>query len=64
MKKLLFIIICIPFFVTAQIETGSFDFDGHDRNYMVFLPTNYTGTVNFSLLSSPMQHPRDFQQLI
>lgn len=34
----------------AQIETGSFDFEGHHRNYMVYLPNNYPGTINFPLV--------------
>jgi len=34
----------------AQIERGSFDFDGHLRNYMVYLPNNYTGSTNFPLV--------------
>jgi polyhydroxybutyrate depolymerase len=34
----------------AQIERGSFDFDVHLRNYMVYLPKNYTGTINFPLV--------------
>jgi polyhydroxybutyrate depolymerase len=34
----------------AEIERDSFDFDGRLRNYMVYLPTNYTGTINFPLV--------------
>lgn len=34
----------------AQIETGSFDFEEHHRNYMVYLPNNYPGTINFPLV--------------
>jgi len=34
----------------AQIERGSFDFDRRTRNYMVYLPTNYTGSVDFPLV--------------
>ena len=34
----------------AQIQTGSFEFDGRTRNYMVYLPTNYTGSTNFPLV--------------
>jgi polyhydroxybutyrate depolymerase len=34
----------------AEIQTGSFDFDGHLRNYIVYLPNNYTGTINFPLV--------------
>ena len=34
----------------AEIERDSFDFDGRLRNYMVYLPTNYTGSTNFPLV--------------
>ena len=34
----------------AQIETGSFDFEEHHRNYMVYLPKNYNGTINFPIV--------------
>jgi polyhydroxybutyrate depolymerase len=35
---------------SLQIETGRFDFEGHTRNYMVFLPKNYTSTIIFPLV--------------
>ena len=34
----------------AEIERDSFDFDGRLRNYMVYLPNNYTGSVDFPLV--------------
>ncbi|MBU8892140.1 MAG: dienelactone hydrolase family protein [Bacteroidales bacterium] len=34
----------------AQIQTGSFDFDGDQRNYMAYLPDNYNDTLNFPLV--------------
>ncbi len=34
----------------AQIQTGSFSFDGHTRSYKVFLPNNYSGAKNFALM--------------
>jgi len=34
----------------AQIQTGSISFDGRLRNYMVYLPDNYTGSTNFPLV--------------
>jgi polyhydroxybutyrate depolymerase len=34
----------------AQIQTRSFDFDGHQRNYVVYLPDNYPDTLNFPLV--------------
>ncbi len=34
----------------AQIETGSFDFNGKNRTYGVFLPKNYSGTASFPLV--------------
>ena len=39
-----------PLILHAEIERDSFDFDGRLRNYMVYLPTNYTGTINFPLV--------------
>jgi len=45
----------IPLFVSqsilqAEMEAGSFDFDGRLRNYMVYLPKNYTDTIDFPLV--------------
>lgn len=34
----------------AQIQEGSFNFDGNPRSYKVFLPNDYTDTVNFPLV--------------
>jgi len=34
----------------TQIETGSLDFDGQQRDYLVFLPENYTATRNLPLV--------------
>jgi polyhydroxybutyrate depolymerase len=34
----------IPFVSFAQVQTGSFVFEGRLRNYIVFLPQNYNGT--------------------
>ena len=34
----------------SQFETGSFDFEGQDRKYMVFIPKNYTGAIKFPLV--------------
>ena len=34
----------------AQIQTDSFEFEGRLRNYMVYLPNNYTGSTNFPLV--------------
>lgn len=34
----------------AQIQTRSFDFDGHQRNYVVYLPDNYPDALNFPLV--------------
>ncbi len=42
----------------AQIQNGSFGFDGRTRNYMVYLPTNYTGSTNFPLVIC--LHPYDW----
>jgi polyhydroxybutyrate depolymerase len=40
----------IPKVTNAQIESGSFDFDGHNRNYKICLPDNYSGTANLPLV--------------
>ncbi len=32
-------------FANAQTETGSFTFDGRDRDYMVFLPQNFEANM-------------------
>lgn len=34
----------------AEIQNNSFEFDGRLRNYMVYLPNNYTGGTNFPLV--------------
>ena len=39
-----------PLILHAEIQSGSFDFDGRLRNYMVYLPTSYTGSVDFPLV--------------
>jgi polyhydroxybutyrate depolymerase len=35
---------------SPQIETGTFDFEGHKRTFLVFLPKNYTDTMKFPLV--------------
>lgn len=48
-----FIIFIFLFYTSmayAQIKTGSFEFEGRTRNYMMFLPNNYTGNTNFPLV--------------
>ena len=52
MKKLLVILLSVTFssISLAQIQKGSFDFDGNSRNYMVFIPKNYTVNSNFPLV--------------
>lgn len=34
----------------TQIEYGSFDFKGHNRKYNVFLPGNYSDTINLPMV--------------
>ena len=34
----------------AEIQNSSFEFDGRLRNYMVYLPDDYTGSTNFPLV--------------
>jgi len=36
--------------VHAQIQRDSFEFEGRLRNYMVYLPNNYTGNTSFPLV--------------
>ena len=52
--RMIFVFVVILFFsqtiLYAQIQTGSFDFEGHNRNYMVFVPNNYPDTINFPLV--------------
>jgi len=36
----------------AQTETNSFEFEGISRNYIVFLPQNYDGVENMSVVFS------------
>ena len=54
MKNLLILSISILIILTnlsyAQIQTYSFNFDGDNRNYMVYLPNNYRFDTNFPLV--------------
>jgi polyhydroxybutyrate depolymerase len=53
-RRMIFVFVIVLFasqsILHAEIENGSFDFDGRLRNYMVYLPTNYTGSTNFPLV--------------
>jgi polyhydroxybutyrate depolymerase len=53
-RRMIFLFVILSFvsqsFLHAEIQNGSFEFDGRLRNYMVYLPTNYTGTINFPLV--------------
>ncbi len=53
-QRMIFVFVVLLFFfqsiLYAQIQTGSFDFEGHHRNYMVYLPNNYTDTISFPLV--------------
>ena len=52
-RRIIGVVIIIFFsqsILCAQSQTGSFDFDGDQRNYMVYLPDNYTDTFNFPLV--------------
>ncbi|UCE06729.1 MAG: hypothetical protein JSW07_01425, partial [bacterium] len=40
----------IPTVVPAQVVTGSFEFEGKMRDYVVFLPQNYDGVSNMPLV--------------
>jgi len=43
-------ILLIPEVTFAQIESGSFDFDGNNRSYKICLPDNYSETANLPLV--------------
>jgi len=47
--SVIFSFVC-PLILRAEIQNGSFKFDEFTRNYMVYLPTNYTGSSNFPLV--------------
>ncbi|MHC4556406.1 MAG: extracellular catalytic domain type 1 short-chain-length polyhydroxyalkanoate depolymerase [Planctomycetota bacterium] len=53
-RRMIFVFVILSFvflpILHAEIQNGSFDFDGRTRNYMVYLPTNYTGSINFPLV--------------
>ena len=40
----------IPLSESLQIETGSFEFEGQERTFMVFIPDNYTEGGNYPLV--------------
>jgi len=60
-RRMIFVFVILLFvsqsILHAEIQNGSFEFDGHLRNYMVYLPTNYTGSTNFPLVIC--LHPYD-----
>jgi len=53
-RRMIFVFLILLFvsqsILHAQIQTGSIDFDGRLRNYMVYLPNSYTGSTNFPLV--------------
>ena len=53
-QRIIFVFLILLFvsqsILHAQIQTGSFEFEGRLRNYMVYLPNNYTGSINFPLV--------------
>ncbi len=53
-RRMIFVFVILLFvsqsILHAQIQTGSISFDGRLRNYMVYLPDNYTGSTNFPLV--------------
>jgi polyhydroxybutyrate depolymerase len=47
----IFIVLCSAQKVSyAQDRTGSFEFEGHNRDYIVFFPDNYSNKEKFPLL--------------
>ena len=53
-RRMIFVFVILLFvsqsILHAQIQTSRFEFEGSTRNYMVYLPSNYTGTINFPLV--------------
>jgi len=53
-RRMIFVYVILLFasqsILHAEIQTGSFDFDGRLREYMVYLPNNYTGSIDFPLV--------------
>ncbi|MHC4540685.1 MAG: extracellular catalytic domain type 1 short-chain-length polyhydroxyalkanoate depolymerase [Planctomycetota bacterium] len=53
-RRMIFVFVILLFvsqsILHAQIQTGTIDFDGRLRDYMVYLPNNYTGSINFPLV--------------
>ncbi|NOR67698.1 MAG: hypothetical protein GQ528_10130, partial [Woeseiaceae bacterium] len=53
-RRIIFVFVILLFvsqsILHAEIQRGSFDFDGRLRNYMVYLPSNYTGSMDFPLV--------------
>ena len=53
-RRMIFVSVILSFIfppiLHAQIQNGSFEFDGRLRNYMVYLPNSYTGSVDFPLV--------------
>jgi len=47
---LLIILLFMPIFSFAQTETGSFEFEGIRRDYIVFLPQNYDGVAKMPVV--------------
>ena len=50
MKKIVFTIILFPFIGFSQIFNQTMFFDGLNREYIVYLPSNYDGVTNFPVL--------------
>ena len=53
-RRMIFVFVILLFvsqsILHAQIQTGSISFDGRLRNYMVYLPNNYTSSTNFPMV--------------
>ncbi len=44
------VMLFMPISLLAQVETGSFVFEGRTRDYLVFLPQNYYGTAKMPVV--------------
>ena len=53
-RRMIFVFVILLFvsqsILHAQIQRDSFEFEGRLRNYMVYLPNNYTGGTSFPLV--------------
>ena len=49
MKKIFLILILIPFISLSQVINKSLYYDGLNREYIIYVPANYDGSINVPL---------------